>query len=79
MEKKQQKISYEPEADVLRIEIKKGRIDDTIEFGNFIIHLDKDLKPLYMEIIKAKDFLLRTNQSVLNQIKETAFVQGREK
>jgi uncharacterized protein YuzE len=24
MEKKQQKISYEPEADVLRIEIKKG-------------------------------------------------------
>jgi uncharacterized protein YuzE len=79
MEKKQQKISYEPEADVLRIEIKKGRIDDTIEFGNFIIHLDKDLKPLYMEIIKAKDFLLRTNQSVLNQIRETAFVQGREK
>jgi uncharacterized protein YuzE len=79
MEKKQQKISYEPEADVLRIEIKKGRIYDTIEFGNFIIHLDKDLKPLYMEIIKAKDFLLRTNQSVLNQIRETAFVQGREK
>jgi uncharacterized protein YuzE len=79
MEKKQQKISYEPEADVLRIEIKKGRIYDTIEFGNFIIHLDKDLKPLYMEIIKAKDFLLRTNQSVLNKIRETAFVQGREK
>jgi hypothetical protein len=32
-----------------------------------------------MEIIKAKDFLLRTNQSVLNKIRETAFVQGREK
>jgi len=28
------------------------------------------LKPLYMEIIKAKDFLLKTNQSVLTQIRE---------
>lgn len=70
MRKKQLKISYEPEADVLRIEIRKGKLYDTIELGNFIIHLDKNLKPLYMEIIKAKEFLLKTNQSVLSQIRE---------
>jgi len=70
MRKKQLKISYEPEADVLRIELRKGKLYDTIELGNFIIHLDKNLKPLYMEILKAKDFLLKTNQSVLMGIKE---------
>jgi len=79
MRKKQPKISYEPEADVLRIEIKKGKLYDTIELGNFVIHLDKNLKPLYMEILKAKEFLLRTNQSVLKQIKEPLLVQDREK
>jgi uncharacterized protein YuzE len=70
MKRRQLKISYEPEADVLRIEMRKGRLYDTIELGNFIIHLDKNLKPLYMEIIKAKDFLLQTNQSVLKQIRK---------
>jgi uncharacterized protein YuzE len=70
MKNKKIKISYEPEADVLRIEIRKGKIYDTLELGNFIIHLDKNLKPFYMEILNAKDFLLKTNQSVLKQIKE---------
>jgi len=70
MKNKKIKISYEPEADVLRIEIRKGKIYDTLELGNFIIHLDKNLKPFYMEILNAKDFLLKTNQSVLKQTKE---------
>ena len=72
MKNKQLKISYEPEADILRVEIRKGELYDTIELGNFIIHLDKNLKPLYMEILKAKNFLLKTNQSVLSQIRESA-------
>jgi uncharacterized protein YuzE len=74
MKNKKIKISYEPEADVLRIEIRKGKIYDTLELGNFIIHLDKNLKPFYMEILNAKDFLLKTNQSVLKQIKELTSV-----
>ncbi|PIS39505.1 MAG: hypothetical protein COT33_01635 [Candidatus Nealsonbacteria bacterium CG08_land_8_20_14_0_20_38_20] len=74
MKRKFLKISYEPEADVLRIEMRRGKLYDTIELGNFIIHLDKNLKPLYMEILKAKDFLLKTNQSVLRQIKEPVAV-----
>jgi uncharacterized protein YuzE len=75
MWEKHPKISYEPSADVLRIKIKKGKLYDTIELGNFIIHLDKNLKPLYMEILKAKDFLLRTNQSLLKQMKEPLLVR----
>jgi uncharacterized protein YuzE len=79
MREKQPKISYEPEADVLRIEIKKGKLYDTIKLGNFVIHLNKNLKPFYMEILKAKEFLLRTNQSVLKQTKEPLLVRDREK
>jgi len=74
MKDKKLKISYEPEADILRIEIKKAKIYDTAELGNFIIHLDKNLKPFYIEILNAKNFLLKTNQSVLKQIKELAVV-----
>ena len=70
--KRKFKISYEPEADILRIEIKKGKLYDTIEMGNFIIHLDKNLKPLYMEILNAKDFLLKTNQSVIKRLEPMA-------
>jgi uncharacterized protein YuzE len=70
MKNKKIKISYEPEADVLRIEIRKGKIYDTLELENFIIHLDKNLKPFYMEILNAKDFLLKTNQSVLRETRE---------
>jgi len=70
MKKAKIKISYEPEADILRIETKKGKIYDTLELGNFIIHLDKSLKPFYIEILNAKDFLLQTNQSVLKQSKD---------
>lgn len=60
MNKKRIKISYEPEADVLRIEIKKRKLYDTLEIGNFIIHLDNKLRPLYMEILNAKDFILQS-------------------
>jgi len=63
------KISYEPEADVLRIEIKRGKLYDTLEMGNFIIHLDNKLKPLYMEILNAKDFILQSTQSVIKSEK----------
>jgi uncharacterized protein YuzE len=69
MKNKKIKISYEPEADVLRIEIRKGKIYDTLELGNFIIHLDEKLKPFYMEILNAKNFLLQSSLSVLNILK----------
>jgi uncharacterized protein YuzE len=70
MKNKKIKISYEPEADVLRIEIRKGKIYDTLELGNFIIHLDKKLKPFYMEILNAKNFLLQSSLSVFKYSKE---------
>jgi len=74
MKDKKLKISYEPEVDVLKNRNQKAKIYDTAELGNFIVHLDKNLKPFYIEILNAKNFLLKTNQSVLKQIKELAVV-----
>jgi hypothetical protein len=37
---KKPKISYEPEADILRIEVSKEPIDYAKEMGNFIVHFN---------------------------------------
>lgn len=68
MKNKKYKISYEPEADILRIEISKKPLYDAVEFGNFIIHFDKERHPIYMEIVSAKDFLLQSNRSIINKL-----------
>lgn len=53
------KISYEPEADVLRIEISKKPIDYAKEMGNVVVHFSPEGLPVYLEILEAKDFLLK--------------------
>lgn len=63
------KISYESESNVLRIEIKKGKLYNTLEMGNFIIDLDKSFKTLYTEILNAKDFILQSTQSFIKKVK----------
>lgn len=62
MNNKKPKISYEPEADVLRIEISKKPIDYAKEMGNFVVHFSPQGLPVYLEILEAKKFLLQTKQ-----------------
>ena len=48
------KIKYDGDADVLMIILKeKGKLSHAEEVGDVIVHLDKDGKPLFMEILKA--------------------------
>ena len=48
------KIKYDGDADVLTIILKgKGKLSHAEEVGDVIVHLDKDGKPLFMEILKA--------------------------
>jgi len=56
------KISYDPEADILRIEISKRPIDHAMEIGNIIVHFSSNDLPVYLEILEAKKFLLRTGR-----------------
>jgi len=57
------KISYEPEADILRFEISNQPIDYAREVGNFVIHFSKNNLPVYVEILEAKNFQKMTQQA----------------
>jgi uncharacterized protein YuzE len=48
---------YDPEANILCIEIAKGEISHAREFGNFIIHLSPAGKPVLIEILDASKFM----------------------
>lgn len=51
------KMSYEPEADVLRIEVGSKPIDYATEIGNVVVHFNKNGLPVYFEILEAAKFL----------------------
>lgn len=58
MNPKTPKISYEPEADVLRFELSsRAIIDYARELGNVVVHFTKDHVPVYLEILEARQFL----------------------
>lgn len=62
---KTQKISYEQEADILRVEILKSPIDYAAEIGPFVIHFNKKGIPVYVEILEASKFLKETGKAYL--------------
>ena len=48
------KIKYEQDADVLTIVLKdKGKLSHAKEVGDFIVHVDQNDEPLFLEILKA--------------------------
>ena len=59
MRKRVKKIQmvYEPEADVLSVQVAKKPIDYAEEMGNLVVHFSKKHEPVLMEILNAKDFL----------------------
>ena len=61
---KENRISYEPEADVLRVEVAKGKIDYASEVGNVIVHFNKVGIPLYFEILNATKFVRQSTKEL---------------
>lgn len=62
---KQAKISYEPEADVLRWEISQtAPIDSAREMGNVIVHFTKQHVPVLIEILEASSFVAKAEQAL---------------
>ena len=51
-------IDYDPQADALYIQLKKGEVEDTQEISKYIfVDLDQDGVPLGLEILFAKQVL----------------------
>jgi|WetSurMetagenome_2_1015567.scaffolds.fasta_scaffold1301623_1 hypothetical protein len=62
---------FDPEANIMCIEIAKGKISHAREFGNFIIHLSSAGKPLLIEILDASKFIGQMDKlKNLNNIEE---------
>ncbi len=59
------KITYDPDADVLSMEVSgKAKIDHASEVGNFIVHVSKSGQPVLVEMLNAGATLKSSNQAV---------------
>lgn len=56
------KTRYDKEDDVLMIFLGKGKIDDTQQTGNMIVHLSEKGEILLLEILNASKFLKDTSR-----------------
>ena len=56
---KNNKISYESEADVLTVEASNKSIDYAMEMGNVVVHFTKKDEPVLFEILDASKFFTK--------------------
>ncbi len=66
------KIKYDKETDILIIELSEKPIDYAEEEGQIIIHFTKDEEPVLLEVLDAKEFIMNTLSSLIND-KEIVF------
>lgn len=71
--KEKQKISYEAEADVLRVELSKKPIDYATEVGNVVVHFGSDDMPVYLEFLEASKFVSDISDIIRNTRKSFQF------
>ncbi|MBF0539221.1 MAG: DUF2283 domain-containing protein [Nitrospirae bacterium] len=60
-------IRYSKDMDVLFIELSDKLIECVEDKGNFIIHYSKDMEPVLIEILEAKEFLLKIIASIIQE------------
>ncbi|MEX2431638.1 MAG: DUF2283 domain-containing protein [Dehalococcoidia bacterium] len=65
------KIRYSKDVDALTVELSAEPIDYAEEMGPVIVHFTKAGQPVLLEILNAKDFVLGSLTSVINET-ETA-------
>ncbi len=59
------RMTYDPEVDVLLIEVSKRSIDHAEELGSMIVHFTKDHKPVALEILDAGQFVTKATAASL--------------
>jgi len=55
-------IYYEPEADILSIELNKKEISHAKEVGNVVVHFSQENLPVYLEFLEASKFFDRIHK-----------------
>ena len=70
------KIKYDPEVDILTIEVSDERIDYAEEVGGIIVHFTKVGKPVILEILDASEFLAQTTKIAMQKRSEGIIESG---
>lgn len=60
------KVKYSKDVDALLVEFSDKKIDHAEDKGQFIIHYSPEGEPVLLEIFDAKEFLLNSLTSVVN-------------
>ena len=67
------RMTYDPQVDVLLVEVSKRAIDHAQEMGPMIVHFTKDDAPVALEILDASRFVSQaTAASLLTKAAKTA-------
>jgi len=70
MKNNKPKIKYDPDADVLSLELsKKGKINYASEIGNFVVHFTKDNQPVALEVLEASKFFNQSKKIIKSPIR----------
>jgi hypothetical protein len=65
MQKRDIKISYDPEADVLSWEVsRRGIIDSASEMGNIVVHFTKKNLPVLIEVLEASRLFRKSERMI---------------
>jgi len=74
MESEVSELKYEPEDDILNVFFSKNKVDDSYDVEpHAILHVDKEDKPVYLEIFEASKNFNVTLRSLPEKIKERFF------
>ena len=67
-------MKYDNEANIMCLELAKGKISHVREFGNFIIHVSRTEKPILIEILDASKFVGQIDKLKIKDIKKVIAV-----
>lgn len=71
------RIRYSRDTDALLVELSQKQIDYAEESGPLIVHFTREGEPVLLEILDAKDFLLRSLSSLVKGVEVTLPPYGR--
>jgi len=75
MEPKVLEIKYEPQDDVLNVFFSNEKIDDSYDLPhNAIMHIDKNDKPVYLEVFDASKYLNVDLKSLPEKVRQEFLV-----
>ena len=59
------RMKYDPQVDILLIEVSKRPIDYAEELGSVIVHFTKNHKPVALEVLEASRFVMKATATSL--------------